>query len=334
MISRATSGAKPLRIAFFMHDLSGGGVERMRLTLIAELRSRGLNVSLVLGRKQGPLVPSLPTDLKTVVLGTKRSVFAVSRLVSFLLSEKPDILVSSLDHNNIAALLARLFVGSSTGLIICQHNALACERKTGWKYAAVPWLYWLLHRVADGIVAVSRGVADDLSVTAWIARPRISVIYNPVIEKGFFERAAGPAPHMWLARKDCPVFVFVGRLTAQKDAITLLQAMEMVLRRCKAKLILLGEGKEEQALRQFTIKAGIAHSIAFVGFQTNPLPWIRHADALISSSRYEGLGNAIVEALACGTHVIATDCPHGPAEVLLDGKLGSACSAGRCRRVG
>ncbi len=319
---------KKLRVAFYMQDLASGGVERMRLTLIAALRRKGLEVTLVLAVKQGPLLPLLPSDLSVVELGARRTIFTVTRLLAFLRKTQPDILVSSLDHNNIAALLACCFSGGATKLVICQHNALSAEKALGWKYRVVPWIYRLLYRRTNGIVAVSNGVADDMSATTGIARGIISVIYNPVIDQGFLERAHVAAPHRWFTSKEMPVFVFVGRLTAQKDPFTLFAAMEIVLQRSQIRLIVLGEGEEELALRRQACKAGIAHAVAFVGFQPNPLPWIRHANALVLSSRYEGLGNVIVEALACGTPVIATDCPHGPAEVLLGGILGRLVPVG------
>ena len=319
---------KRLHVAFYMHDLSSGGVERMRLTLIAALGARGLDVTLVLGKKRGAMLQFLPADLKIVELGARRTFLAISKLAEFLKRVEPDILVSSLDHNNIAAMLARRLAGSSARLVICQHNALSAEVHSGWKYRVVPWAYWALQRQADAIVAVSHGVAADLARVAGIALQRISVIYNPVVDAGFLERTAGPAPHIWLSKKDQPVFMFVGRLTAQKDVFTLLAAMKIALCARGARLILLGEGEDEQKLRRFACDAGIAHAVAFVGFQANPLPWIRHADALVCSSRFEGLGNAIVEAIACGTQVISTDCPFGPAEVLHAGRLGRLVPVG------
>jgi exopolysaccharide biosynthesis WecB/TagA/CpsF family protein len=316
-----------------MQDLSSGGVEQMRLSLIAALCKRGLDVTLVLVRRHGPLVRFLPSDLNVVDLGVERTVLAIPKLVEFLRATKVDILVSSLDHNNIAAMLARRISGVETRLVICQHNTLSAEGAIGWKYRAVPWLYWLLQRETDGIVAVSRGVADDLSISARIARQKISVIYNPVIDDRFSERQAKNPDHLWLLQKDCPVFVFVGRLTAQKDVFTLLTALAIVLRQRQVRLILIGEGEDEQALRCFARKEGIAHAVAFVGYQSNPLPWIRCADALVSTSRYEGLGNAIVEALACGTPVIATDCRYGPSEILLGGRLGTLIPVGDAAAV-
>jgi exopolysaccharide biosynthesis WecB/TagA/CpsF family protein len=319
---------KPLHVAFYMHDLSGGGVERMRLSLIAALRAHGIVVSLVLGRRRGPLERELPADLPVVDLQASRTMYEIPGLARFLRQCRPDILVSSLDHNNIAALIAHAWSGLATRLVICQHNALSAERSLGWKYRLVPLAYKLLHHSADAIVAVSRGVANDLCDFANMPRSKISVIYNPVIGPDFAAQSDGAAPHPWFVARTCPVFVFIGRLTAQKDAVTLLLAMQRLLRRQKARLILVGAGEDLGKLRSMAEQRDIGHAVEFVGFQSNPLPWIRHADALVSPSRYEGLGNAIIEALACGTPVIATDCPHGPAEILLEGALGTLVPVG------
>lgn len=319
--------AESLRVAFYMPDLSGGGVERMRLVLIDALKERGVEVTLLVGRRQGPLVALLRQDVRVIELGTIRNWKAIPKLARLLRDEQPDILISSLDHNNIAAMAARALSGSAVRLVVCQHNALSAERALGWKYRLVPIAYRLLHHSADAFVAVSRGVANDLCLLSGIPRRKVSVIYNPVVDPDFTRKCAEPPPYPWLAEKTTPVFVSVGRLTAQKDLFTLLAALRIVLQTAKVRLILVGDGEDEAALRRYAIRRGIAHAVAFVGYQMNPLPWIMHADALVSSSRYEGFGNAIVEALACGTQVIATDCPHGPSEVLLEGALGTLVPA-------
>ena len=125
-----------------------------------------------------------------------------------------------------------------------------------------------------------------------------------------------------------PTFVFAGRLTEQKDPATALRALAVLRRQCAARMLVLGDGPLRGALNAEAAALGLAGSVEFVGFQTNPLPWLRHAAALVSASRYEGLGNAIVEALACGTPVVSTDCPHGPAEILLGGLHGHLVPVG------
>ena len=297
-MSAASSGVRRGGIAFYMHDLSGGGVERMRLLLIDALRARGRHVLLVVQSADGPLKALLPADLPLVVLGHGTTWAGLPGLVRFLRTRRPDVLVSSLDHNNIAALLAKCFSRTGTRLVMCQHNALSAETALGWKYRLVPILYRLLHRVADGIVAVSNGVADDLSATAGIARRRITTIYNPVIGPGFQERAAPPPETRWLGDRSRPTLVFAGRLTEQKDPRTLLEAFALLLPFVPARLLILGDGPLRAELEETARELGLSGSVSFAGFQSNPLPWISQASALVLSSRYEGLGNVIVEALA------------------------------------
>ena len=316
------------RIAFYMHDLSGGGVERMRLALIGELRARGLDVSLIVARRRGALTALLPPDLPLDVLESRGMLGGVWPLARILRRRRPDVLVASLDHNNVTAMLARLVARVPTRVVICQHNALSAEMPIGWRYRLVPWLYWLLQHAAHGIVAVSQGVADDLAVTARIARDRITVIYNPVIGPDFMQRAAASAPHPWLLKNSCPVFIFAGRLSRQKDPALLLDAFALLLVQRPARLIVLGEGPLLADLQAQAARLGIVSHVTFAGFQANPLPWIHAADALVSSSRYEGLGNVIIEALACGTQVVSTDCPHGPSEILLGGVAGRLVPVG------
>ncbi len=315
-------------LAVYMHDLSGGGVERMRLELIRVFLARGLAVTLVLHARTGALAQAVPAGCRVVVLGGGRTAQDVPGLARFLRRERPDVLLVSLDHNNIAAMLARRLAGGPTRLVICQHNALSAEAEhmRGWKYRAVPLLYRLLAGAADGIVAVSAGVADDLARTAGLARRRVTVIHNPVISGDFMARASAPAADPWLADDAPPVLVWVGRLVAQKDPHTLLRAFAGVAP--PARLLLLGEGELRPELERLAAALGLDGRVRFAGFQANPLPWIREAHALVLSSRYEGLGNVIVEALGCGTAVVSTDCPHGPREILEDGRHGALVPVG------
>ena len=315
-------------VAFYMHDLSGGGVERMRLALIAELRARGLRVSLIVGLRQGALADRVPGDLEVIELGCQGMLRAVPPLMRVLRRLAPDVLVASLDHNNVTAMLAGWAARTGTRVVICQHNALSAELSLGWRYRAVPWLYWMLQRRAHGIVAVSRGVADDLAQAAGIDRRRITAIYNPVVDADFASRAAVPVPHPWMIANDPPVLVYAGRLTEQKDPALLLDAVALVRAQRRLRLVVLGEGPLRAGLESRARRLGIDADVGFAGYAANPLPWIARAACLVLPSRYEGLGNVLVEALACGTPVVATDCPHGPAEILLGGRLGALVPVG------
>jgi glycosyltransferase involved in cell wall biosynthesis len=119
-----------------------------------------------------------------------------------------------------------------------------------------------------------------------------------------------------------PVILSAGRLVAKKDLATLLRAFARVREAERARLIILGEGRERSRLEGLAHKLGIAQDLKIVGWVANPYAYMARAAVFASSSIREGFGNVLVEALACGCPVVATDCPSGPAEILGDGRYG------------
>ena len=219
--------------------------------------------------------------------------------------------------------------------MICQHNALSSEAATtGWRYRIVPLAYRLLQRRAAGIVAVSHGVAEDLAQACAVPAERVTVIGNPILDASFERARLARCDHPWFApggepgSPQPPVFVAVGRLVEQKDPATLLAAFALRRRHGPARLAFLGAGPLAAALQSQAAALDVAADVAFLGYQANPLPFIRQAAALVLSSRYEGLGNVLIEALGCGTPVISTDCPFGPAEILRHGRHGCLVPVG------
>ncbi len=317
------STEKRISAAIYIHDLSSGGVERLSLVLARELRTRGVDVTLIVHQLQGELLPLLPEGVPVVNLDTSRTLQDVNRLKHYLLDEQPDVLMANVDHNNIAAALANALAGTQTKLVICQHNPLTAgfHATVNWKHRLVPWLYRALAPHIDHAVAVSKGISAELLRTG-ISAPKISTIFNPVIGDDFVDRADLPVHHPWLVDKDRPVFVTAGRLVEMKDHQNLLRAFAMYLESNPARLLVLGVGPKLEELQALADSLGISDHVAFEGFVENPLPYMRAADGFVLSSRSEGFGNVLVEAMGCGTPVLSTDCPHGPSDILAHGRYG------------
>ncbi len=314
---------KLISAAIYIHDLSPGGVERQSLVLARELRQRGVNIVIVVHQMRGELIPLLPPGIPVIDLQSARTLQDVLRLRRFLLQDRPDIFMANVDHNNIAAALANALAGTETKLVICQHNPLSAgfHATVNWKHRVVPWFYRALSSRIDHAVAVSDGIADEL-INAGLPAKKVSTISNAVIGDDFADRANLPVRHPWLVNKDRPVFVTAGRLVEMKDQRTLLRAFAVHVRQRPSRLMLLGVGPMLEELRALAGTLGIADDVAFEGFVRNPLPYMRAADAFVLSSRSEGFGNVLVEALGCGTPVVSTNCPHGPADILGHGKYG------------
>ena len=175
---------------------------------------------------------------------------------------------------------------------------------------------------ADGIVAVSRGAADDLVRAAGLAPDRIEVVHNPIVTPELREMAAAPLDHPWFRPGQAPVVLSVGRFSPQKDFGTLIRAFSRVLRECRARLLILGDGPERAGLEALVADLNLGGAVELPGWVQNPYPYMVRADAYVLSSRWEGLPSVLIEALYCSVPVIATDCPSGPREILDGGKHG------------
>jgi glycosyltransferase involved in cell wall biosynthesis len=317
-------------VAIYVPDLSGGGVERMRIHLSRALLDRGYSVTFVLHQARGELLPLVPPGARVVSLNASRTLAAVPALTRFLRAERPDVLLSSLGHNNVAALWARRLARVDTAVVACQHNALTDESSAigTWQHRLLPGLYRAFLAQADAIVAVSEGVADDMARAAAIPRERISVIYNPVSSVRLLGDAEHPVRHPWFDDPNANVFVAMGRLVPQKDFATAIRALARVEPALGARLLILGDGPERAELEGLVARLGLGDRVSLLGFVPRPLPYVRRARALVVSSVYEGFGNVLVEALACGTPVISTDCRYGPSEILEGGRFGRLVPVG------
>ena len=320
----AASKGRPLDIALYMHNLAGGGAERTNLDLMRSWLAAGHTVTLVLHSKSGELLDQLPVGLAVETLDTARSIADTLPLARYLRRAQPDVLLTSLDHNNIVGLLAKLLARSRTPVIICQHNPFTMNstRMTSWTYYALPPLYWFLHRFAAGVVAVSEGVAENFAHATGRRRAVIDTIHNPIVGPDFAARAAQTVDHPWLDGQ-APCYVSAGRLVEQKNYQLLLRAFARHRQTHNAaRLLLLGDGPQRPRLETLALELGVAESVRFEGFVKNPLPYIRKASAFVLTSEYEGFGNVIVEAFGVGTPVISVDCNYGPSEILKGGRLG------------
>lgn len=311
-------------VAIYMHDLAGGGVERQAIRLAHTLQENGLSVVLVLHQLRGELQAMIPTSIRVVDLQSRRTLHDVPLLARFLRRERPTILLSNLDHNNVAAVLAAQLAAIGTRVVICQHNAISSgfSAGLGWSYRAIPLAYRMLSPFIHAAVAVSEGVAEELHILAHIPRHKIKLIHNAVIDGDFQSRAEQPVTHRWLDDPHVPVFVTAGRLVPLKDHEALLHALALYRRRQQGRLLVLGTGPLLHNLQALADELGIADAVEFLGFQENPLPFFRQAAAFVLSSYSEGFGNVLVEAMGCGTPIISTDCEHGPAEILDRGRYG------------
>jgi glycosyltransferase involved in cell wall biosynthesis len=294
------------------------------VNLAAGFSERGFKSDLVLASAEGSYLASVPScvrivDLKASTVG--RSLFP---LAAYLRRERPAVLLAALNHANLVAMAAARTPWARTRIVISIHCTIARWRQdaTNVRVRAIPWLLGFLHPLADAIVAVSEGVADDVARAIHIPRKRFDVIYNPVITPGLLWSASQRPAHPWFEDATRPVVLGVGRLTAQKNFPALVDAFALLGRQHRARLVIIGEGEERAAIEAHVRRHGLESRVALPGFVDNPYACMARAAVFTLSSNFEGLPTALIESLAVGTPVVSTDCPSGPREILRSGALG------------
>jgi glycosyltransferase involved in cell wall biosynthesis len=309
------------RIGLILPCLSGGGAEKLNLALARHWLSSGIEVDLVLMRAVGDLMSEVPERSRIVELGGCRLRQIVWPLKEYLSVSSPDaICVSMWPLTSVAVGSAKL-AGFRGRVVLCEHNNMTAQYfERSWFHnvlmrASMAWAY----RAADGVVAVSRGVAGDLARLARFPETEINVIYNPATVHGVQSRSSSGTRRSILS---------VGSFKAQKNHALLLRAFAQVAEQVDAELVILGEGMLRQELEKLVSALGLEGRVAMPGFVNNPGRYFAEADLFVLSSDYEGFGNVIVEALEQGTPVVSTDCPYGPSEILEDGKFGDLVPVG------
>jgi glycosyltransferase involved in cell wall biosynthesis len=312
------------RLALLVSSLSGGGAERVMLLLANGLVERGYAVDLVLARAVGPYRSEVDDRIRVVDLGARRNILSLWPLVRYLRRERPAAMLSALHDMNCIAVWARALSRVECRLVLSTHNTLsqsvryASQRRS----KLMPLLARYTYPHADAVVAVSAGVADDLASTIGLARDAISVIFNPVVTAGLIEKSQEMVEHPWFATGQPPVILAAGRFVPQKDFPTLLKAFQSLRQKRLARLVILGEGEGRAELERIAKELGIQQDVDLPGFVANPYAYMRNAKVFVLSSAWEGFGNVLVEAMACGAPVVSTDCPSGPAEILENGRWG------------
>lgn len=318
--------ARRPRLGVLISFSGDGGVERMVTQLCAEFVGH-VEVDLLALKIRGGHAQRIPPQVNLMPLRARHAWTSVGEIARYLRQARPDALLVAKDRAGRAALAARRRAGVSVPVFIRlgTHLSTALSRKD----ALSRWLRTRPMRrrypEAEGVIAVSEGVRQDVISITGIAPQRVHVIRNPVITAQLATQAAAPVPHAWLADKAMPVIMGMGRLTQQKDFATLLRAFAVLHARQPARLIVLGEGprpEDRQRHEALAQSLGVAAQVLWPGFQSNPYAWLSRADLFVLSSAWEGSPNALTEALALGVACVSTDCPSGPAEILDHGRYG------------
>lgn len=310
-----------------LQDLRAGGAERVSILLANELAARGVAVGMALFRRKGEFLGLVDPKVRIEEVGGRGWGAAILPLVRHIRRMRPSAILGAMVSANTASVVAGRLARTGARILLTEHNQVdknAAQFRGSKSYRAIPWLYPL----ADGVICVSEGVRESLLRYSGLAPERAVVIHNPIVSADILDKAAQPCTHHWFGDPGHPVLLAVGRLTPAKDYPTLLRAFAALRRTRPARLLILGEGAERPGIEALAASLGVAGDIELAGFTDNPYAYMARADLFVLASAWEGFPTVLVEALACGAPVVATDCPSGPREILCGGELGALVPVG------
>lgn len=322
---------KAIKIALYLPNLESGGAEKIIITLANELALRNYNVILILGRAEGEFSDSINPRVMVKVLGFTSIISSIFKLFGIIKKESPDILCVTKTHINTVVSLFSLFL-KDTKVVLREANTPSVEYShSGWYVKMIMNLGKFTYKFAHKYIAVSKGVAEDMSAFYGLSKSNITTIYNPVISENFFDLSQETSSHHFFEeRKKNPsiyIFVAVGRLMPQKDYPTMIKSFSSAYKNNKnIRLLILGRVEQNNSHYSIVMKLieknNLDAVIDFIGFVKNPLKFLSKADCFVQTSLYEGLPGTIVQALALKKNIIATNCKSGPYEVLAGGTFG------------
>jgi glycosyltransferase involved in cell wall biosynthesis len=298
------------------------------LVFAREAISRGYLVDLVVCIRSGVLEDLVPPGVRVIDLGRQRVSLVLPRLVRYLKDNRPAVLFSTIMHANVTAAIAGRLAGGRTPVIVRESNAPISEPKRTLSrrltYKMLPRTY----KLARAVIAVSEGVAKELRAIDHDLASLVRVIGTPVVSDDMMRLAEQEPAHPWFRPGEVPVILAAARLQAHKGFLALIRAFAVLRRSHEVRLVILGEGPERKNLEAEIARLELRSDVSLPGFFQNPFSFMKRARAFVLSSEYEGLPNVLIQAMAFGTPVVATDCNCGPAEILAGGTYGQLVPVG------
>ena len=301
-----------MKLCFVLPSLGGGGAERAAAMVLRQLDPLRFEKTLYLFRREGVHFGELDDTVRIVsAASSSRRWRRIGELAAFLRRDRPDVVVSLLSP--LTVLLASFLAGKRIAVMLNNQNPVCSAlhdpdyfQGHGFRSTLWPSLLRTGYSRADLITVTSRGMGCELVRSFGIRPERLRVIYNPVDCARVAREAEEDIDNGPAEPAGAKVLVTAGRLAYQKNYPLLLAAVKLVAARIPVRLHILGTGAREGEVRRLIQEYGLERQVHLAGFQSNPWKYMRRADAFVLASRYEGFGNVVVEAMACGVPVVAT----------------------------
>ena len=313
-----------MKVCFVIPTLTGGGAERVAVTVLSALNAARYERTLyVFSAADGVYFDRLGSGIQVVVATHRSWLMRLWELAGFLRATRPAIVMPFLSYFITA--LAVWLSGARARVVFNQGTPTSgflddpdFRWHGGWRQRVFALMTRFFYRRADAVVVTSQGVAEDLATGYGVPRTHMRVLHNPVDLDAVARADASRVPPRRAGER---VIVSAGRLARVKNFPLLIEALDLLNGEMPVSAWILGDGEERSRLERLAAASRAAGRVTFAGFQPQPWAWMAHADVFVLTSVYEGFGNVLIEAMACGVPVVATRSP-GTSEIITSGVNG------------
>jgi len=329
-----------MKLFILIPSLEKGGIERSMSRLSRGLLDRGWDVSIISEKPSEESISYFDERVKLLSLGSSfidqnsniifsifKNILYYFKIRKYIKKHSPDVLLAV--KNIPVAIILKISLKNKFKLIIREAvdpKYSSITQRSLFSRLLINNIKSFLYPKSDNIIAISEGVKQSLIKNFKLDSSKIKTIYNPSADEKILSLAQEDIDSNLLSDK--PLIISVGRLTKQKDHITLLKAFNKIYPKINCNLYIVGEGSERDNLEKFIINNNIGDRVKLLGYQNNPWKFMSKSELFILPSIWEGFGNVIVESMLIGIPVISSDCPSGPREILNDGANGKLFKVG------
>jgi glycosyltransferase involved in cell wall biosynthesis len=317
-----------MRVLTFLHSFEPGGVERVALRLNRTWLADGVDAVVVMGRADGAMADQAAgIDYGTLSSGRIPTAFwetlwMILTLPRYIRRSRPAVLFCAGNSYSIVAVAMKLVLGKRCPPVVAKiSNDLArADMLPPMRWAYRKWCR-LQGRFIDHFVGMAAPMRAEIRAAMGVDNDRVSIIHDPAISLNDIQPFVRAAPSRGRH------FIAAGRLSSQKNFALLIDAFSAMATEFD-QLTIYGEGPDRQALEQQIKRLGLTPQIALPGFINALIPKLQASDVFVLSSNYEGVPAVIIEALAAGIPIVATDCSVSMGALLDRGTLGILVQTG------
>lgn len=324
--------SEKLKILFVRTAMTYGGADRITLNILKDFDRTKYSCDLALVKNKGEYLKEIPNDIKVIDLKAVNSFLSFFPLTKLLRNKDYDVIYSTCGGTNASAIVAAKLSRKKIKSVVSERNVMLPPGKNIIKRFLQHRFKQFTYPKADYVTVVSRALVGEIIKETKVQQEKIRLLHNPVINNDLLSQKEEYLDNQYF-NTSIPVVLAVGRFVYQKDYPTLLSAFQKVLEQTPAWLFILGTGPMENELKKLVQKMGIKERVIFGGFEINPFKFMKNCTVFVLSSKHEGMPGVLIQAMACGAPVIATDCPTGPAEVIEEGKNGYLVPVGNYEKM-